>query len=320
MENENNYLEQQTVVQQETAVTGNVKEVAPKTKKFRIGWFFLALVPVIATFTLQTSSQMPFMLLANYELYWTGKTNSDIAGTLGNTTDVMKVYSEKYATFGLILYGIIALVVFGLWYYKSYVRKHPKIPAKEVFGVKSVISSLGLIVAVQFLYLAIVNLLLAFFPHIFDSYTKMMEAFGLGDKALLTIVYGIILGPIAEELCLRGLTYAYLERSGLKPAATIIISSLLFGIMHFNLVQGVYTFIFGIVLAYLRYKYGSIKITIFTHIAFNIFGIYGITAIEKLGISNTMQYVIGGISLIIVGLGIALIKSDKKANKGIAAA
>lgn len=318
MEIENSISEQQTVVHQETAANGNVKENAPKTKKFRIGWFFLALVPVVASISLQTLSQTPFMILASLEL--AGKGTSELANSAGFANDLMKIYAEKYVTFGLILYGVLALVAFGLWYYKSYVKKHPRVSVKEVFGVKSVVSSLGLLVALQFATLAAMTLILAFCPHAFDAYTKMMNDLGLGNDALLTIAYGIVLGPITEELCLRGLSYAYLERSGLKPAATIIITSLLFGFMHLNLVQGVYTFFFGAVLAYLRYKYGSIKITIFAHICYNALGTYGTPAFEKLGISNAVHYVIGGISLAVIVLCIALIKSDKKAVKGIAAA
>lgn len=318
MENENTISEQQTVVHQETAVIGNAKENTPKTKKFRIGWFFLALVPVIASFTLQSMAQSPFMLLASFEL--TKQGNTDITNTVGFTNDLMKIYSEKYATFGFILYGVLALVVFGIWYYKSYVRKHPKVPAKEVFSVKSVTGAIGITVALAFVYMAVITLILAFFPHALDSYAQMMESAGLGNDVLLTIAYVIILAPITEELCLRGLTYGYLEKSGLKPAATIVITSLIFGIMHLNLVQGIYAFIFGIALTYLRYKYRSIKISIFTHICFNLFGTYGFKLIDKMGLSNTIQYVIGGIALVVTVLCIALVKSDKKANKSIVAA
>ena len=60
-------------------------------------------------------------------------------------------------------------------------------------------------------------------------------------------VYGI-LTPFIEELVFRGLLWHRLRR-GYTPLESALLSSLLFGIAHENLPQGIYGFIMGMVFA-----------------------------------------------------------------------
>ena len=315
MENEKMISEQPAVVQNEPQNTVEIKENAPK-KKFRIGWFILSIVPVFATLVLQSLALTPFMLLATFDLIEAG---ADTSNTIDFADQLMKIYGEKYATYGLILYGIAAIVVFGIWYSKAYVKKNPKVSLKEVFGVKSVVAAVVSVVSLQFIIYAGMIAINALFPHAFDAYNNMMNSVGLGNDVLLTVVYGIILAPIAEELAVRGLSFGYLNKSGLKPVAAILVSALLFGFMHLNLVQGVYTFLFGVVLAFLRYKYRSVMISIVAHICFNFFGSYGIVLFEKLGFNETAFYILGAVSVAVLVFCFFIVKSDKKAFKGVAA-
>ena len=94
MENEKMISEQPAVVQNEPKNTVEMKENAPK-KKFRIGWFFLSLVPIFATFVLQSLAQTPFMLLATFDLIESG---ADTSNTIDLADKLMKIYGEKYAT------------------------------------------------------------------------------------------------------------------------------------------------------------------------------------------------------------------------------
>ena len=215
--------------------------------------------------------------------------------------------------------GVVALIVFAVWYLKAFVKKNPKASFKDVFGVKSVVASVLSVVALQFVIYAGMELIYAIFPHAFDSYNNLLNSVGFGNDVLMTVVYGVILGPVLEEFCVRGLTYGYLNKAGLKPATTIIISALLFAFMHLNLVQGVYTFFFGLLLAFLRYKYGSIKITILAHFCFNLFGSFGVDLLTKLGFTDVVFYILGAVSIAVVVFSFFIVKSDKKAFKGIAA-
>ena len=77
------------------------------------------------------------------------------------------------------------------------------------------------------------------------------------------VLYGVI-SPIAEEAIFRGLIYNRMKRCfGWIPA--LIFSSLLFGAYHGNVVQGVYAFVLGSVLAMIYLYYGNILAAIVFH-------------------------------------------------------
>lgn len=80
--------------------------------------------------------------------------------------------------------------------------------------------------------------------------------------------YGLLV-PIAEEMMFRGLVYKRLMfMSGKKSA--MLLSALVFGLYHANLVQGIYGFVIGYIAAYIYEKYGSMKAPILLHAAANI--------------------------------------------------
>lgn len=93
------------------------------------------------------------------------------------------------------------------------------------------------------------------------------------------ILYGIVT-PIAEECVFRGIVYNSLRRNfGL--IVSIIMSALLFGIYHENLVQGAYGCIMGIVLAWIYERYGGLIYPIIFH-----------------GIANSMVYLCINITIL----------------------
>ena len=107
-----------------------------------------------------------------------------------------------------------------------------------------------------------------------------------------------------------------LEKAGVKPGIAILISSILFGAMHLILIQVLYAAFFGLFLGFLRYKYRSIKISIFTHILFNFSGTYISLLIETYcPYGEALTLIFGGIAMFVLVTAIVLINSDKKAFK-----
>ena len=153
------------------------------------------------------------------------------------------------------------------------------------------------------------------FPDAMNAYAKLVEQAGLGNNVLITVVYAIILGPVVEELCLRGVTYGYLEKSGIKPAFIILISGILFGAMHLNLIQGIYASVLGFFLGFLRYKYRSILLPLVTHILFNLMGTYGDADLERIGMGDGVVLILGGLALFVLVFSVVLVNGDKKAVK-----
>ena len=89
-------------------------------------------------------------------------------------------------------------------------------------------------------------------------YVFIVELIGLG-----------IIVPIAEELMFRGLIYRRI-RCMIGPRQAIVVSGLVFGMYHGNLVQGLYGFLVGCIMAWLYEKYGSLKAPILFHVCANL--------------------------------------------------
>lgn len=91
-----------------------------------------------------------------------------------------------------------------------------------------------------------------------------------GSGIWANLVFIVILAPIAEELFFRKLLIPKLLPFGEKPA--IIISGLLFGLIHGNFSQFFYAFGLGIAFGFIFVKTGKIIYTMILHMLINFFG------------------------------------------------
>ena len=84
----------------------------------------------------------------------------------------------------------------------------------------------------------------------------------------LVFISSGIVGPIYEEFLFR---YVFFQRLKKKYSLkkSIVISSLVFGIIHLHFMKCIYAFIFGIFLSYIYNKNDNIIYPILTHIAAN---------------------------------------------------
>lgn len=291
-------------------------QVASTEKKpIRVGFIFLSIVPVAALVVIQSLAQMPFLVLAFVDLM----KQSDITDPLElftSSTEALAIFNEKYSLWAFLLYSVIGLIVFGLWYFKGFVKNKQKVKNSETFSVTGIIASVLVVIALQFAITAGFILAYKIFPNVMENYSQLMESAGIVNNVFLTVIYAIILGPIIEELCLRGLSYGYLEKSGIKPIFVILISGILFGVMHLNLVQGIYASVLGFILGYIRYKYRTVRFVALVHILFNIMGTYGNVLVSKLDLSEGVSLILGGVSLFVLVFALVLINRDKKSFKG----
>jgi hypothetical protein len=89
-----------------------------------------------------------------------------------------------------------------------------------------------------------------------------------GSTLVLELISSALLTPVLEELVYRGIIFARLKRMlGFVPA--MLLSALIFAIMHFNLVQFVYALLFGMVLVVFMEKTGHLYGTVLGHITAN---------------------------------------------------
>ncbi len=91
-----------------------------------------------------------------------------------------------------------------------------------------------------------------------------------------------------EEITHRGLLHAGFRENG---KWFVVVSALLFGLMHENIVQTGYTFFDGVVLALLVYYTGSIYPAIFTHFLNNAIAVLSGYALQKGGVFSFMNII-----------------------------
>ena len=278
----------------------------PALKKFRFSEFLMSIIPLFIMLCLNTAATIPAVIIGIIE----NRKNNTL-----DMSDVASILSSDKAqialTIGFVIYAITSIIIFYIWYKKAFLKNLPVISNKEVFTVKNIVltilGALGTSSVISF-YLMAVN---ALAPSVMESYAQTMDSAGLGSNIFTTVIYACILGPIAEELMFRGVTQAYLVRSNAHTAVVIFFQALLFGIAHMNLVQSSYALILGLFLGYLRYKSGNLRITIFAHIIFNIFGTFGLTLIDML--PDAVEYVIYGL-LAAAGIAAVVIIGKKPAG------
>lgn len=101
-----------------------------------------------------------------------------------------------------------------------------------------------------------------------EGFQSSQELLFSGPFIIQLVGIGVIL-PVCEELIYRGLIYMRM-RQYLNVNMAIVVSALLFAIFHGNLVQGIYAFLLGILLAFVYEKYGSLKAPALLHISANM--------------------------------------------------
>ena len=159
---------------------------------------------------------------------------------------------------------------------------------------------LGVFLAMSLnLLIATINL-----DRIFPSYSTEIKPW-LFRLPLLTglFIYGV-LAPVAEELIFRWLFFRKLCVYFIAQAAGVG-SALIFGIYHGNAVQFIYAFIFGMILAYVYWRFDNILSSMMVHGAANayVYIMYFLpvsAGLSNIGIRILLILVSGVVSILIM--------------------
>lgn len=109
------------------------------------------------------------------------------------------------------------------------------------------------------------NTLLPFEDTNKESYEKL-------SLNVLGVIYLVITGPIIEECIFRGSVLGNLLQNGMNKWYAIVISAIIFSLIHFNPAQYFPCFVFAIVIGYVYAKTQSIIATSILHILNNAIG------------------------------------------------
>jgi membrane protease YdiL (CAAX protease family) len=102
----------------------------------------------------------------------------------------------------------------------------------------------------------------------FPSYQQVVSSITSGNSFILTFTAVGIIGPVFEEILMRGLVFNELKRN-INLKAAIVIQALIFGLYHGNPLQFIYAAILGLFLALVYEWTNSLWSPILIHILFN---------------------------------------------------
>lgn len=129
-------------------------------------------------------------------------------------------------------------------------------------------TSLLMIILFTFLCIPLITVLNLFSMLFAENAVAAMET-DILEVGFLGMLFLIgVFGPFCEEFVFRGLIYHGYKKSG-NTLGAILLSSLLFGLMHLNINQAIYAFVIGILLALLVEATGSLWSSVFCHMVFN---------------------------------------------------
>lgn len=103
-----------------------------------------------------------------------------------------------------------------------------------------------------------------------DSYEASSSEV-LGNVGVLMWISVVIMAPLVEELTFRGFMYSRLK-TGMPKWIAVIITSLVFGVVHGTIIWALYTFVFSLALICILERTKSLWGCILFHMAFNLVG------------------------------------------------
>lgn len=201
-------------------------------------------------------------------------------GTVGTVVMSGTAFGDWLSGFleqeGIYLISILAYIIFFLvavcWYKRMQKGGiYPVWKQQKNLSLPVLLKLAVLGIFVQFAISFCLNLLYFITPDLMQNYTKVMENLGSGNPSLFSVAYVVITAPIVEEMLMRGLCLVILRKEFPFWVANII-QAFYFGMIHMNLVQGVYAFLLGMVLGVVVKRYGTLKASIYLHFVINFSG------------------------------------------------
>lgn len=197
--------------------------------------------------------------------------------------------SDQYNTVAASLGGFITLAIIykfcGEGKNIAYIYKLKRIKLKDILYI----ILMGIALSI------VLSILIDFLTQLFPSYEEVSNRITSQTSSILNIMCIVVLVPIYEEIIFRGIIFNHLKEN-YKIGIAIVVQALVFGIEHGNIVQSIYTFILGIVLALMYMYFNSIYANIMLHMIFNLFG--GVIDLKLYSLNEFMYYILATICFV----------------------
>lgn len=173
----------------------------------------------------------------------------------------------------------VAILIYFIYQIKKYRIEFNSVPLKRsMSGIKWVkYISLIIILKINFTFIAAISitLFIILFPSLYDYFINFLSEQNIEPESrsalslIIPMISTAILTPIWEELFFRGIVLRKLTKR-LKPITAILISSLIFAIVHSGFIGITHAFLMGCMLAYLYLLKQNIWIPIVLHAVINL--------------------------------------------------
>lgn len=162
-------------------------------------------------------------------------------------------------------YGVILIIIVLI--NKSF-KTNGEILHQEKISKKKYLAGVGLIVGYIFITYGVFDFFLYSMPTLNDGLYEYIEEYLLNTAYIFIFISTCIMAPIFEEILYRGvLLNGLLKKYNYKKA--IIYSSIIFGIAHMNLPQGINAFFLGVIIGLAYYYTRSIYLCMTIHFVNN---------------------------------------------------
>ncbi len=222
---------------------------------------------------------------------------------------------------GLVQLIILAVPVFYAWYMKADFKK---LFSLKVPSVKHILGGICMWLGVWLLEQVVIVSLAQWFPSLVETSDALNSIITDAGFVSAFIVVGIC-PAIAEEFAFRGFLFGTLKDKW-NPWLAIVVSAMLFGAYHMNLLQFVGGTMMGIGIAYVAYKSGSIWVGAIMHFINNGLSVilqYNPEWVTKIPVLGKEVYGAGDFAILLVvgvvctGLGVLLMKNKRIIDKNV---
>lgn len=183
-----------------------------------------------------------------------------------NNQPLLAEFILQQSVIAVIFAGVFSLVLYYLLFkresFVSFYRLYS--PTKAQVGW-----SLLLGFSTVFLSGYLIELLALFNPVAVDEFIELFEDFSLGHPVAVFSAI-VIVAPIFEEVLFRGVLFRLFERTSVRLVWTVILTSVLFGVFHLNIVQGLYASVLGLFIALALVYTNTLWVPIIIHFANNL--------------------------------------------------
>lgn len=193
-----------------------------------------------------------------------------VKGITGQGEDIWEQSKLQYNRYGIIVTLIAAVITIPICFYLyKRDRKEEQLGEQGEYQRISVKKWILIIILGSSSCIALNNWIsLSGIMKIFSGFEKTAQVLYGGNLMIEVLTVGVA-APIVEEFLFRGLFYKRVTKMINKKVAGLL-SALFFGIYHFNVVQGIYAFLIGILLVYLYEKFQTLKAPVLFHMAANM--------------------------------------------------